>query len=375
MVNQHWAQKVVKKVATIIKKNVQVTNRSGQIIATTNSKRLGEIHHAALHSIQRHLPIEIEEQDLNFWKVKAPGIILPFEYHDKTYGALIISGPPEEIREYAHILKISAEFILEQEFERATRFKNEMSRIQTLSNILFNTENTVHSYNRKQIVESLGLNSRLAVATISINSTSKSKLQALKSILDNWQLHDDDLLELTPQELVFVFKANTNRGNTLEELKRFIQKSMEDDLFERTVITLGGFNTGIKGLIQSYKEAKALKNLIVSSNQTEGLYIYKEYELELIGQNIKHYTPDMETSLIANYHKLVSFGGDKYLNKTVEAYFKNHGKLVKTANDLFIHRNTLNYRIKKIHEITGWDPNTIDGIVLLRMAQYLYKRR
>ncbi|MEM5613475.1 helix-turn-helix domain-containing protein [Staphylococcus pseudintermedius] len=31
----------------------------------------------------------------------------------------------------------------------------------------------------------------------------------------------------------------------------------------------------------------------------------------------------------------------------MEAYFRNHGKLVKTANDLFIHRNTLNYRIKK----------------------------
>ncbi|HDK5697980.1 TPA: helix-turn-helix domain-containing protein, partial [Staphylococcus pseudintermedius] len=57
----------------------------------------------------------------------------------------------------------------------------------------------------------------------------------------------------------------------------------------------------------------------------------------------------------------------------IEAYFRNHGKLVKTANDLFIHRNTLNYRIKKIHEITGWDPNTIDGIVLLRIAQLLYE--
>lgn len=375
MVNQHWAQKVVKKVATIIKRNVQVTNQSGQIIATSNTKRLGEIHSAALHSIERHLPIEIEEQDLNFWKVKAPGIILPFEYNEKTYGALIISGPPEEVREFSHILKITAEFIIEQEFERSHRLKNEMSRTQTLSNLLFNRDHSVHSYNRKQIVEALGLNSRLAVATISIHSTSKSKISALKSVLSNWQLHDDDLLELTPQELIFIFKANTHRGNTQEELKHFIQNAMEDELFERTVITLGDFNTGIDGLIQSYNEAKTLKHLIESLNKVEGLYTYKDYELDLICQNIKRYTPNLEASLVANYHKLVSFGGDKYLNDTVEAYFKNHGKLMKTANDLYIHRNTLNYRIKKIHEITGWDPNTIDGIVLLRIAQYLYKRR
>ncbi len=375
MVNQHWAQMVVKKIATIIKRNVQVVNKSGQIIATSNSERLGEIHHAALHSIQRNLPIEIEEEDMNFWKVKTPGIILPFEYQEATYGALLIAGAPEEVRESSRLLKVTAEFIIEQEIERSVRFKSSLSRTQMLSNILFNKDMTTHSYSRKQIVDFLGLKNKVAVASISINTTSKSKIRAIKSALNDWQLHDDDILELTPQELLFVFKANVNRGKTLEELKRFIENAMLQEGFERTLITIGDFNSGIQGLIQSYNESQSLKKLVLSMNHSEGLYAYKDYELEIICQNIRKHSPDEEASLIANYKKLVSFGGDKYLNETVEAYFKNHGKLVKTANDLFIHRNTLNYRIKKIHEITGWDPNTIDGIVLLRIAQYHYKTR
>lgn len=375
MVNQHWAQMVVKKIATIIKRNVQVVNKSGQIIATSNSERLGEIHHAALHSIQRNLPIEIEEEDMNFWKVKTPGIILPFEYQESTYGALLIAGAPEEVRESSRLLKVTAEFIIEQEIERSVRFKSSLSRTQMLSNILFNKDMTTHSYSHKQIVDFLGLKNKVAVASISINTTSKSKIRAIKSALNDWQLHDDDILELTPQELLFVFKANVNRGKTLEELKHFIENAMLQEGFERTLITIGDFNSGIQGLIQSYNESQSLKKLVLSMNHSEGLYAYKDYELEIICQNIRKHSPDEEASLIANYKKLVSFGGDKYLNETVEAYFKNHGKLVKTANDLFIHRNTLNYRIKKIHEITGWDPNTIDGIVLLRIAQYLYKTR
>lgn len=375
MVNQHWAQKTVKKIAAIIKRNVQVVNKSGQIIATSNSERLGEIHYAARHSIQRNLPIEIEEEDMNFWKVNTPGIIVPFEYQEKTYGALLIAGPPEEIRESSRLIKVTAECIIEQEIEHSARLKSSLSRTQMLSNILFNKDIPTHNYSRKQIIDFLGLNHKAAVASISINTTSKSKIRSLKSILNNWQLHDDDILELTPQEWIFIFKANSNRGKTLEELKHFIENAMSQDSFERTLITIGDFNTGLHGLIQSYNEAQSLRKLVSTMERSEGVFTYKDHELEIICQNIRKHSPDEEASLIANYKKLVSFGGDKYLNETVEAYFKNHGKLVKTANDLFIHRNTLNYRIKKIHEITGWDPNTIDGIVLLRIAQHLYKTR
>ncbi|QLK86791.1 sugar diacid recognition domain-containing protein [Staphylococcus sp. 17KM0847] len=373
MLDQYWAQKVTKKASSIIKASVQIANKSGQIIATSNSERLGEVHQAALYSIQRNLPIEIEDEDVAFWRVPFPGIIVPFEYKDDTYGAVLVSGQPEEIRPYSRLLKLTAEFIVEQEIERSMRFEEALSRKQLLSNILFNQQKILQSYNRKYIIDALGLNEPLAVASIFINSTSKIKTRALKACLDSWQLQNDDIIELTPQEIIFIFKSNTNRGTNEKKLKQFITQTFEPDLAERTLITLGDFNTGIHGLVQSYNESQALKKLLTSQDQLEGVYTYKEHELEIMCQNIKRFTPNNESALVANYKKLLDFGEDKYLNDTVEAYFRNHGKLIKTANDLYIHRNTLNYRIKKIYEITGWDPNTIDGIVLLRIAQYLYK--
>ncbi|MDA3101391.1 sugar diacid utilization regulator, partial [Staphylococcus pseudintermedius] len=50
MIKQHWAQKVVKKASSIIKAEVLITNRGGQIIATSNPDRVGEVHQAARHS-------------------------------------------------------------------------------------------------------------------------------------------------------------------------------------------------------------------------------------------------------------------------------------------------------------------------------------
>lgn len=65
MIKQHWAQKVVKKASSIIKAEVLITNRGGQIIATSNPDRVGEVHQAARHSIERNLPIDIELEDMS----------------------------------------------------------------------------------------------------------------------------------------------------------------------------------------------------------------------------------------------------------------------------------------------------------------------
>jgi PucR family transcriptional regulator, purine catabolism regulatory protein len=38
---------------------------------------------------------------------------------------------------------------------------------------------------------------------------------------------------------------------------------------------------------------------------------------------------------------------------TLEAFFTSNGNLSKTAEMLFVHRNTLMYRLKRIEELTG----------------------
>lgn len=311
---------------------------------------------------------------MKFWQTETPCIVVPFEHEGVAYGTVIILDHPDVVRDYSHLLKLNAEFIITQEKEREEEHHFQLSRTQMLSHIIFNQDRQIQSYNRKGLLEQLGLNETFTVGLIQIHTISKSKIKHLRQSLNNWKLPNDDVIEITPQDYIFIFKTNKNRGTTLQDIKHFIETHQQDEILNKSLITLGSMNTGIHGLIQSYNESISLQKLIRSLDITEGVHTYKEYELETICRNISHYTPSNETSLVTNYKKLLNFGEDKYLNETVEAYFRNHGKLVKTANDLYIHRNTLNYRIKKIHDITGWDPNTIDGIVLLRIAQLLYKK-
>jgi carbohydrate diacid regulator len=50
-----------------------------------------------------------------------------------------------------------------------------------------------------------------------------------------------------------------------------------------------------------------------------------------------------------------------------------NGNVSQTAEKLFIHRNTLQYRFRKIKEITGFDIYHIDDLVQLRLAVLQYR--
>lgn len=59
--------------------------------------------------------------------------------------------------------------------------------------------------------------------------------------------------------------------------------------------------------------------------------------------------------------------GDNFIN-TLEAYFSNKTNLSQSAKALFIHRNTLAYRIQRIEEITGLDLSNPDHALAIQLA-------
>jgi len=59
-------------------------------------------------------------------------------------------------------------------------------------------------------------------------------------------------------------------------------------------------------------------------------------------------------------------GGD--LLETLEAFFDRLGNLSQTAEKLFIHRNSLLYRMERISQLTGLDLNNPDTRLTVHLA-------
>jgi len=63
------------------------------------------------------------------------------------------------------------------------------------------------------------------------------------------------------------------------------------------------------------------------------------------------------------------------LVKTVEAYFSHHGNISQTAESLFVHRNTLLYRMDRIQELTGLQLDQANMRLALHLALRLWQLR
>jgi len=59
---------------------------------------------------------------------------------------------------------------------------------------------------------------------------------------------------------------------------------------------------------------------------------------------------------------------NEFLLETMKGFFDNNLSVTQTAKALFIHRNTLLYRLERIKKIIGLDPKKFDDAVLLRIA-------
>jgi purine catabolism regulator len=61
-------------------------------------------------------------------------------------------------------------------------------------------------------------------------------------------------------------------------------------------------------------------------------------------------------------------GHDTQLVDTLEAFFSQHGNVSQTAERLYLHRNSLLYRLERIAEITGLDLDDADARFALQLA-------
>lgn len=87
----------------------------------------------------------------------------------------------------------------------------------------------------------------------------------------------------------------------------------------------------------------------------------------LYGLNFKWSSDELSKPLNRLLHEDVN----GLLVKTLKAWFKNNLLINDTAKELYIHRNTLDYRLKRISELTKLNISKIENKVLLYIALQL----
>ncbi|HBQ63367.1 MAG TPA: CdaR family transcriptional regulator [Clostridiales bacterium] len=176
----------------------------------------------------------------------------------------------------------------------------------------------------------------------------------------------DDLDTVLVKEL----KNRTDRGE-LEQLCSMIADTVSSELMTKVVVGLGGLTDNIRDIARSCKEAQMA---ITIGSIFDGEQTVLDYNKLGIGRLI-YQLPIKMCHLFLNE---VFKGGEAYIFQTeilnsIQQFFDSDFNVSEAAKQLYVHRNTLVYRLDKIERDLGLNLRKFNDAMVLRIAVMVKK--
>lgn len=147
-------------------------------------------------------------------------------------------------------------------------------------------------------------------------------------------------------------------------------ETITSNIKTKVFIGISSVDGSFKGLVKGYNSAKESINIGRTFKITPEVYLWNEMNFERIVYNINdNYYNELKREYDIKFKNL-----NKELILTLEEVLKCNLSLSKAAKNLYIHRNTLMYRIEKIHKETELDIRTFKDATYLYMLYMNNKR-
>lgn len=182
----------------------------------------------------------------------------------------------------------------------------------------------------------------------------------------------DYVISVGESDIVLVKEVKPNYDTrAIEKIAQSISDTFGTEFYTKVSIGIGTAVESIKDLARSYKEAQVAievgkvfdtkKNIVSYENLGIGRLIYQlpttlcEMFLSEVFKKGSIETLDRETLL------------------TIQCFFENNLNVSETSRKLFVHRNTLVYRLEKVRKLTGLDLREFDHAITFKVAMMVKK--
>ena len=164
-------------------------------------------------------------------------------------------------------------------------------------------------------------------------------------------------------------ESTTNKD--LEKVATTIEEALREDGESRVFVGIGTLALHLRDLAKSYKEAQIAIE-VGKVFDTERYVI--NYENLGIGRLIYQLPTTLcEMFLQEVFKKNPIDALDQETLFTINKFFENNLNVSETSRKLFVHRNTLVYRIEKIQKSTGLDLRVFEDAITFKIALMVVK--
>ncbi len=277
--------------------------------------------------------------------------------------AVFVDGDDILAAKYVNILAVAfsnIKFYYDEKYDRSNFIKNII-----LDNIL---PGDIYIKARE-----LYFNSDVSRTVIIIRSLDSSDI-SIYDIIQNLfpDKSKDFIISINESDIALV--KETAQGidpKTIEKMASTIADTISGEFYAHVVIGIGTTVNNLKDLARSFKEAQAALEVGKVFDTEKTIVSYDNLGIaRLIYQ--------LPTTLCESFLKEVFKRGsienlDQETLFTIQRFFENNLNVSETSRKLFVHRNTLVYRLEKIKKITGLDLREFDHAIIFKIALMVNK--
>jgi hypothetical protein len=217
-------------------------------------------------------------------------------------------------------------------------------------------------------------NWRYAAGILKLNSPQEhihSRIEMITISLQNYIAHNYHNCAIFTNDTEIIFVVANYTKEELYQLASNLKSHAQQSLLRTETLTMGvgRLTQSIRCLHKSYHQAQAIERLQANEKIPDTMFFYSDmgiYRL-LIGIEDK----DIVTDYIDNtIQPLLDYDASNHsdLVLILKSYLNHNGSVKETAEELFVHRNTVNYKLSKISDILQMDLSSLDTRVQLMIS-------
>lgn len=353
-ISKNAAMQIVGEISQLVKQNINLMDETGHIIASCDKSRIGDFHYGAYKIITECLDEYYLKKDDKERGMKQ-GINLPLELDGEIVGVVGITRSHDEVITAGRLIKKMTEILL---MERRVSYHQLMDK--RVKNAFFEEWLINDGYKNfddlRERGKSLGIDidkpGRIIIVSIDELDEYKDNQEG-QSVIAKFENNVAAFLNRNGYKAHF---RNASRqiilidDMTTEKVIEF-SNELADYIYEKQKLNL---NIGIAGKSDDMHEAyiQAHRAWNAAAAEHEKIICYEDMSLELLVNCIP---AKIKLEYITKLFKNSSVDEVKEYMSLLKAYYKEQGSIQAVSDSLYIHKNTLQYRIGKLKELTGYD--------------------
>ncbi len=276
---------------------------------------------------------------------------------------VVIRGDSEEIYTIGKIVVFQIQSLL-------VAYKERYDKDNFIKNLLLDNLLMVDIFNRAKKLH-IEINTRRVVYLIETNR--EKDTGALDTVCSMFATQTQDFITAVDEKNIILVKevGAKETVSDLEKTAKVIVDMLNTEAMSKVHVAFGTIVNELKEVSRSYKEAKMAldvgrifysdKHVVAYSNLGIGRLIY-QLPMPLCKMFIKEIFTDKSPNEF-----------DEETLTTINKFFENSLNVSETSRQLYIHRNTLVYRLDKIQKSTGLDLRVFDDAITFKIALMVVK--